>query len=50
VLQRGGEIKKMRINIPPGVENDTLLSLSLKGREGTYNEDRFYLKVKVAKG
>jgi curved DNA-binding protein len=50
VLQRGGEIQKMRINIPPGVENDTLLSLSLKGREGTYNEDRFYLKVKVAKG
>jgi curved DNA-binding protein len=50
VLQRGREIQKMRINIPPGVENDTLLSLSLKGREGSYLEDRLYLRVKVAKG
>jgi len=50
VLQRGGETQKIRINIPPGVENDTLLSLSLKGREGSYTEDRFYLRVKVAKG
>jgi len=50
VLQRGGEIQKIRINIPPGVENDTLLSISLKAREGSYTGDRFYLRVKIAKG
>jgi curved DNA-binding protein len=46
LLNRGREIQRLRIKIPPGVKNDTLLSL--KGIEGGYREDKFYLRVKVA--
>lgn len=47
VLQRGWETQRVRIKIPPGVEDDTLLSLSLEGRDESEREDRFYLRVKV---
>lgn len=47
LLKRGWEIQRFRIKIPPGVKNDTLLSLSLNGKEGSYREDTFYLRVKV---
>jgi len=50
VLKRGWETERVRIKIPPGVKNDTLLSLSLKGREEDYREDKFYLRVKVVEG
>lgn len=45
LLKRGWETERFRIRVPPGVKNDTLLSLSLK--EGNYPEDKFYLRVKV---
>jgi curved DNA-binding protein len=47
VVQRGWESQRIRIKIPPGVENDTVLSLSLGGEEGGLPKDRFYLRVKV---
>ena len=50
LLKRGRETERVTINIPPGVKNDTLLSLSLRGREGSYREDEFYLRVKVVSG
>jgi len=50
VLKRGWETERVTIKIPPGVKNDSLLSLSLNGREESYQEDRFYLRVKVVKG
>ena len=48
LLKRGLETERITIKIPPGVKNDTLLSLSLK--EGNYSKDRFYLRVKVVRG
>jgi curved DNA-binding protein len=48
LLKRGLETERITIKIPPGLKNDTLLSLSLK--EGNYSKDRFYLRVKVVKG
>jgi len=47
LLKKGLETERFRIRVPPGVKNDTLLSLSLK--EGNYPEDKFYLRVKVVK-
>jgi len=47
LLKREWETERVTIKIPPGVKNDTLLSLSLRGREGSYREDEFYLRVKV---
>ncbi len=45
LLKRGWETERVTIKIPPGVKNDTLLSLSLE--KGNYHEDTFYLRVKV---
>ncbi len=46
VLKNGREIRKVVIEIPPGVEDDTILSLSLgPGRGGA--EDIFYLRVRL---
>lgn len=50
VLKRGWETERVRIKIPPGVKNDTLLSLSLKGREEGSRDDKFYLRVKIVIG
>ena len=50
VLKRGCEIQRLRIKIPPGVKNDTLLSLCLNGDDRGDREDRFYLRVKVVSG
>jgi len=47
VVQRGWENQRVRIKIPPGVEEDTLLSLSLGERDGGYPEDRLYLRVRI---
>jgi len=47
VLRRGWEDQRLKIKIPPGVEDDTLLSLSLGGEERGLPEDRLYLRVKV---
>jgi DnaJ-class molecular chaperone len=47
VLRRGWEDQRLIIKIPPGVEDDTLLSLSLGGEERGLPEDRLYLRVKV---
>jgi hypothetical protein len=47
VLKRGWETERVTIKIPPGVKNDTLISISLKGTEEGYREDKFYLRVKV---
>jgi len=50
LLKREWETERVTIKIPPGVKNDTLLSLSLRVREGSYREDEFYLRVKVVSG
>jgi curved DNA-binding protein len=47
ILKRGWETQRLRIKIPPGLKDDTLLSLSLRGRDMGYPEDRLYLRVKV---
>lgn len=47
VVRRGGEAQRVRIKIPPGMKDDTLLSLSLESRDESEREDRFYLRVKV---
>jgi len=47
VIQRGREIQRVRFKIPPGVEDDTVLSLSLTNTHGGYPEDRLNLRVKV---
>lgn len=49
LLKREWETERVTIKIPPGVKNDTLLSLSLRGRGGSYREDEFYLRVKVVR-
>jgi len=49
LLKRGLKTERVTIKIPPGVKNDTLLSLSLNGGKGGYREDRFYLRVKVVR-
>lgn len=46
-LKRGWETERVTIKIPPGVKNDTLLCLSLKGEDRSYREDKFYLRVKL---
>jgi curved DNA-binding protein len=45
LVHRGWETQRVRITIPPGVKNDTLLSFSLEGGAGNYRKDRFYLRV-----
>ncbi|MBW1613597.1 MAG: DnaJ domain-containing protein [Deltaproteobacteria bacterium] len=45
LLKRGWETERVTIKIPPGLKNNTLLSVSLK--EGYYPEEKFYLRVKV---
>jgi len=50
VFKRGWENERVTIKIPPGVKNDTLLSLSLKGREEGSRDDKFYLRVKIVIG
>jgi DnaJ-class molecular chaperone len=50
LLKRGWETQRVAIKIPPGVKNDTLLSLSLEGKDGSDREDKFYLRVKVVRG
>jgi len=47
VVRRGLGNQRVRIKIPPGVEDDTLLFLSLGERDGGYPEDRLYLRVKI---
>jgi DnaJ-class molecular chaperone len=47
IVKRGWETQRVRIKIPPGVEDDTLLSLSLEGRDESDRADRLYLRVKV---
>jgi curved DNA-binding protein len=47
VLKRGWETERVRIRIPPGVKNDTLLSLSLKGTEQGSRDHRFYLRIRI---
>jgi len=47
IVRRGLENQRVRIKIPPGVEDDTLLSLSLGERDRGYPEDTVYLRVKV---
>ena len=47
VLKRGRVVQRVRIKIPPGVEDNALLSLSLKGEDEGHQEDKFYLRVKV---
>ena len=49
LLKRGWETERVKIKIPPGVKNDTLLSLSLNERGESYREDKFYLRVKVVR-
>ena len=46
-LRRGFQSERLRIKIPAGVKNGTLLTVSLKGDEGSLQEDTFYLKVQV---
>jgi DnaJ-class molecular chaperone len=41
VLKRGWHTERVTIKIPPGVEDDTVLSISLKGRDESCVED-FY--------
>jgi curved DNA-binding protein len=46
-VKRGWETQRVRIKIPPGVEDDTLFSLSLNGKDEIEPDDRLYLRVKV---
>jgi curved DNA-binding protein len=47
IVRRGLENKRIKIKIPPGVEDDTLLSLSLGKGDSGYPEDTVYLRVKI---
>ena len=47
IVKRGWETQRLRIEIPPGVEDDTLLSISLESNDERDREDRLYLRVKV---
>jgi len=47
IVKRGWETQRIRIEIPPGVEDDTLLSVSLEGSEERDRGERLYLRVKV---
>jgi curved DNA-binding protein len=47
IVRRGLENQRVKIKIPPGVEDDTLLSLSLGERDGGYPEHTVYLRVKI---
>jgi curved DNA-binding protein len=47
LLRRGWEDQRLIIKIPPGVEDETILSLSLGGEKRGFPEDRLYLRVKV---
>lgn len=50
LLEGGWGTQRVTIKIPPGVKNNTLLSLSLKGKQGNSQGDKFYLRIKVARG
>lgn len=50
VLKRGWETQRVAIKIPPGVQDDTLLSISLKGRDESHRRDTLHLRVKVVRG
>ena len=45
---RRSQSERLRIKIPAGVKNGTVLSVSMRGDEMSLREDRFYLSVKVA--
>jgi curved DNA-binding protein len=47
-LERGLLSERLRIKIPPGVKNGTVLAVFPNGEEGSIGEDRFYLRVQVA--
>jgi curved DNA-binding protein len=47
LVRRGLENQRVTIKIPPGVEDNTLLSLSLGERDEGYPEDTVYLRVKI---
>ena len=49
LLERGWDTERVTIKIPPGVKNNTLLSLSLKGKQGNYQGDKLYLRIKVVR-
>jgi curved DNA-binding protein len=46
-LSRGLHSERLRIKIPPGVKNGTVLAVSPNGEEGSPGGDRFYLRVQV---
>jgi len=46
-LSRGLHSERLRIKIPPGVKNGTVLTVYPNGEEGSPGEDRFYLRVHV---
>jgi curved DNA-binding protein len=46
-LGRGLHSERLRVKIPPGVKNGTVLAVSPNGEEGSPGEDRFYLRVQV---
>lgn len=49
LVERGWETQRIIIRIPAGVEDGTLLSLSLEGQDGSYGGDKVYLRVKVVR-
>ena len=46
-LRRGFQSERLRIKIPPGVKNGTLLAVSPNEDDGSTGEPRFYLRVQV---
>jgi DnaJ-class molecular chaperone len=46
-LSRGFHSERLRIKIPPGVKNGTVLAVFPNGEEGSPGGDRFYLRVQV---
>jgi curved DNA-binding protein len=46
-LRRGSRSQRLRIKIPPGVKNGTLLTVSLNGNQGSMGEYGLYLRVQV---
>jgi len=49
LLKRGWETQRVIIEVPPRVEDGTLLCLSLEGQDGSYRRDKVYLRVKVVR-
>ena len=46
-LKRGFQSERLRIKIPPGVKNGSLLAVSPNEDDGSAGEVRFYLRVQV---